>query len=485
MMIATPKVMGVPGCADLARRGEDVLDHLGARQGAPPMLPRLRQATDSVLDHDHPAIHDQAEVNRAERKQVGGDAEVLHPDHGEQHGERNGAGDDQRAAHVAEQQEQHGDDQDAAFQQVALNRTDGLFNQFGAVIDGRESHVGGQGSAHLAHLLVHGKRHGAGVRAFEHHRDAQDGFFAVVRGRALAQSAALGDGGDIPQEDRGAVFGGNNDALDIALVADDPDTPHQQALCSLDDVAAARVRVVALDRFNDFTQGHTPRQQPLRVDLYLVLLLEPALAVYLSDSWHGAKLRLDQEVLERTQFGRAALLGVQGVLVNLAQPRRNRGHFGRADTFGQAFPRSRELLAHELAREVQVHIVGEDDRHLGQPVLRKGAHLGYIGQPSQCYFDGKGNQLFHFGRREARNRRVDLDLIIGHVRQGVDGQALESDQPPEHKEDRPDQDEKALPHAKFKDAFDHFSARGPPKARPSGLRTGGRTPPRPRHARPP
>ena len=84
----------VRGLADLLHRGP------GSRLVVP-----AKMAHD-VLHHHHRAIHDHAEIERAERQQVRRNMSQVETDRGEQQRKRNGQSDDQRAADIAQKQEQ-------------------------------------------------------------------------------------------------------------------------------------------------------------------------------------------------------------------------------------------------------------------------------------------------------------------------------------------------------------------------------------------
>ena len=58
-----------------------------------------------VLDHHHGAVDDHAEVQRSQRKQVGGNVVQVETGSGKQQRERNGAGNDECAAHIAEEEQ--------------------------------------------------------------------------------------------------------------------------------------------------------------------------------------------------------------------------------------------------------------------------------------------------------------------------------------------------------------------------------------------
>ena len=62
----------------------------------------LRHAPHDVFHHDDGGIHDQAEIDGADREQVGGFAADQDQRDGEGQGERDGGGNDQGAAQIAE-----------------------------------------------------------------------------------------------------------------------------------------------------------------------------------------------------------------------------------------------------------------------------------------------------------------------------------------------------------------------------------------------
>lgn len=63
-----------------------------------------------VLHHDHRAIHDEAEIDRAEGHEVPGHPRRSHADKRGEHGERNHTRGNEACAQVAEHEEQHDDD---------------------------------------------------------------------------------------------------------------------------------------------------------------------------------------------------------------------------------------------------------------------------------------------------------------------------------------------------------------------------------------
>ena len=99
----------------------------------------MRQQPHDVLDHHHRAFDDHAEIERAEREQVRRNVAQVQADGGEQQGERNGERDDQRAAHIAEKDEQDDRDQDDALGQVVQHGVRGQMHQVAAIEDAERS----------------------------------------------------------------------------------------------------------------------------------------------------------------------------------------------------------------------------------------------------------------------------------------------------------------------------------------------------------
>ena len=110
----------VRGFADLLRWGDAC-------------LAAVAEVADDVFDHDDRAVDDHAEVERAEREQVGGNVAQVEADGGEEQRERHGERDDERAAHVAEEEEQDDDDEDDALGQVLEHGVGGVVEQIAAI----------------------------------------------------------------------------------------------------------------------------------------------------------------------------------------------------------------------------------------------------------------------------------------------------------------------------------------------------------------
>ena len=105
----------------LAEGGQGILESKGdlgkllfaASAGLEDLHKRLagvRDAADAVLDHDHRAVDDQAEVDRPQAHQAGGDSRQRHQVSGKQHRQGNRQGHDNACPETSQRQKQHDDD---------------------------------------------------------------------------------------------------------------------------------------------------------------------------------------------------------------------------------------------------------------------------------------------------------------------------------------------------------------------------------------
>ena len=78
--------------------------------------------TENVFHHDDRGVHDDAEINRAQRQQIGGNIGEAHADEGEEKRKRNRYGNHQGAARAAQEKNQNNQDQPHAFQQSVRRR---------------------------------------------------------------------------------------------------------------------------------------------------------------------------------------------------------------------------------------------------------------------------------------------------------------------------------------------------------------------------
>ncbi len=134
---------------------EDLLFH-----GAAAVL--AAQMANDVFHHDDGPVDDHAEIERAEREEIRGDAFQAEAGGGEQEREGNGEGDDDRAARVAEKEEENDDDEDDAVAEIVENGVGGEFEEVAAVDEGDDFDAGGKDVTRSSRRLWRGGR--AGLR---------------------------------------------------------------------------------------------------------------------------------------------------------------------------------------------------------------------------------------------------------------------------------------------------------------------------------
>src|SRR3546814_7622604 len=75
-----------------------------------------------------------------------------------------------------------------------------------------------------------------------------------------------------------------------------------------------------------------------------------------------------------------------------------------------------------LAREIEIGVVGKDRRNLAEAIARDRARRLEPGNAGKRDFDRISDQLLDFDRRKTRVNRIDLNLLVGDVGDGVDRQ---------------------------------------------------------------
>ena len=169
--------------------------------------------------------------------------------------------------------------------------------------------------------------------------------------------------------------------------------------------------------------------QAIGIHQYLVLAHVAALRIDFSDAGdrtqHGPHHPIldDPALREFVNAERAiAVPGfVQGVLIDLAQTGADRPQH-RHDAIWHAIAHFEQSLHHQLAREVDVRGIGEDERNQRKPWFIERAHLGQPRDSGHADFKRYGNEsLDLLGRTSGRIGR-DLDLDVGDIRKRVNGQ---------------------------------------------------------------
>ena len=78
---------------------------------------------------------------------------------------------------------------------------------------------------------------------------------------------------EVADPDRGSVVGRDDNAADLLDVRGQPEAVHEHRLAARDDPPPANVAIVRLKRFEDVVERQPIRDQPLRLDDDMELLV--------------------------------------------------------------------------------------------------------------------------------------------------------------------------------------------------------------------
>ncbi len=276
---------------------------------------------------------------------------------------------------------------------------------------------------------------------------------AVAAGAAETRRLADLHGGDVGDPDDQSVavddggLGKIRDGLRQGV------GPHGQGFAGPLDIARASLGVGPFQRDDEIVQAQTVTRQTRGVGPNGILLHIAAVHINAGQALRGPHARGDDPVLNRAEIGRAGLgrgqefafgrqIGAAGLPAGLTRFGEvgaverlevDRPHEHFAETGGDRRKRRLHALRQPLARlghpfgdllasEVDVRIVGEDDRDLAEAVSAQRPGGLDARNPRHRGFEWIGDLTFHLLGRERRRDGVDLDLPVGDVRHGVDGQ---------------------------------------------------------------
>ena len=168
--------------------------------------------------------------------------------------------------------------------------------------------------------------------------------------------------------------------------------------------------------------GDAERLQPARIDDDAVLLDEAADARHLGDALGLGDPVADVPVLDGAQLRQALLRAAHDILVDPADAGGIRPQAGR-DARRQAPRRRAQIFQHARARPVEVGAVLEDHVDKGDAEEREAAHHPRLRHAQHRGGQGIGDLVLDHLRRLARKFRVDDDLDVGEVGDGVERHA--------------------------------------------------------------
>ena len=153
----------------------------------------VREMAHDVFDHDYGAVHHHAEIECAQRKEIGGNLAQVKTNGCEQECEGNGEGDNDCAADVAEEQKENDGDKNHALGEVVFDGFDRELYEVGAIEKGNDLDAPGEYAGvdfvavEFVHLVVNALQDRVGGvsllqkdDAFDGIRIVDDGAFAVL-----------------------------------------------------------------------------------------------------------------------------------------------------------------------------------------------------------------------------------------------------------------------------------------------------------------
>jgi len=205
----------------------------------------------------------------------------------------------------------------------------------------------------------------------------------------------------------------------------------------------------------DLRQAQAVGDKFVWVDANLVFARRAAEAGDVDNIRDRLEIFLDDPVFEGFQLhGVIGGIGaVQREEINLADRAPVRAHLrihaGRQSDLAQA-------LENALAIPVVVGIVVEDELEIGESEEREGTQMDDVRNAVHYDFERNRDLLFDLFRRNPWPLCNDLDVVVGHVGIGLDGQPLERNNPAGEKDQRQTKDEQAVVKSKVNDPANHL-----------------------------
>ena len=415
---------------DLDGAGQDPVQLVAEPRRAIGGHPRrvMGDVAEDVFHHDHGAVDDDAEVDGADRQQIGG----LAPHHRDQDRQeqrhRNRGGDDQSAAQVTEEDPLDQKDQRDPEQQIVQHGLHRDRNQIAAVVERHDLDACRQRSVgvDLLHRNANALDHVHGAFELLHQHDAGDDVgLLVTAGDAESRCKTDADLGDIGYQHRNAALLGQYDIADIVERGDDADAADIDRLFADRDGTTADIGIIPRDRGHDLRQCQPIGHHAVEIDLGLKFLGLAAEHRDVGYSGHNAQLAFDHPVLQRLEphhvHARRPHQLVAKDLADAAGGRDHRQHAGRQHRILQPVE---GLLAHEMIVAAVFELQADET----EAIDGVGANELQARRAGDRDLDRDRDVALDFLRRLAlllgddlddRRRRVGIRLDVQHQESGI------------------------------------------------------------------
>ncbi len=380
-------------------------------------------APQNVLDADDGVIHQYAEGD-GEASQGHGVQRLPHAvkhEHGREQGEGDRREGDQCRAYVAQKQVQHHEDQHRGNRQGVLEVSQGAFDEIRRAVQGgvHGDALRFQGGREVRQGLFDGQGGRQGICTELTRERQHDAGFAHDQRVARPQPRSLFDFRHVAYQYRHAIANRDDRLSDGGQIRFRSGRSQQYALGGEVDEPRAVQRQSAACGIGHIEQRHVIARQfiGVRLDLYL-----PNIAAEhedVRDAGYGEQSGFDDPVGGITQCIAIRRVRLQSDLEQIHRARHQRREFRCSHSRGQGASDLGQAFGNSLARNVNVHVVGERHDHHGQARYRFGTKRGQTRRAVDGALDAFGDQFLYLLRRESRRLGLDIDLRGNEFREHV------------------------------------------------------------------
>jgi hypothetical protein len=250
------------------------------------------------------------------------------------------------------------------------------------------------------------------------------------------------------------VARGDDRVLDVARIPEPADAANEElGIGFLDDAAADR-GVAARDRRVELAERHAVSAETLGVHIHLPFAGHAPDGSDLRDARDGRQLVADVPVLDRAKLAEISAFAFDRVPEDLAERRRVRREIGH-DAGRQRRSRGGETLEDARPCRVVVGLVPED--HANHRVVRLARRADGLDsrEALQAHRERIRDLVLDLLRAAPHPVREDDHLVLGEIRDRVDGRPLERPDSRERRRRDEEEHEQAVPGAPLDDAVDH------------------------------
>ena len=444
----------------LCRLDDDVDAAPGRACGLP-----LFQLLVGVFHHDDGGVHhgSDGDGDAGKTHDVGGHAQVVHADEGydDRHGKR--ADDHERAGQVKQKNDADHADGKRQLQDLVFERVDGPVDEIRAVIGRDDLHAGGKARFHIPlQPLLHPIDDIQDVLSEAHDDDPSRHLAPPVEiGQAPPDFRADLHAGHVPEENRRpAAAATHGDVFQVLRRLDISSSPHHVLDARQFEDTPFHIPVALPDRLHHLRDGNIESRKAVGVDGHLVLLHETADGSHLGYAGDTLQGKLDVVILDGAELSKVMLSRFihHGIGKSPAETRRIGPQDG-IDVGGEFVLYGLQVFQDPASRPVDVRPFLEDDIDEGTSKKRKAAHDLDFRRRKERGGNGIGDLILDEVRAPSEPLRVDNDLRVGQIGDGVQRRVLHRPGSPGNGGSHEEDDDKLVSGAVFDDPGYHAEIR--------------------------